>query len=258
MKNYNLRDDMAKQHKKKTLNTADFFGVYNTYRIFALQSEASAFPFAHQLGEAMQTSFSILPDFEYHSNKFIAKFSVFYAEYSQEESIHFLLLENKTVHFNQTDIFVSKIEKNLPFQTLSLFEEWLYLFNNQGLRCFDSGIDNADYLLLLYAKKDIENDIFAHILKKIAPFKAKDISYLIEREQTSAEVKMVSFLRDFYCKYEVKATYFSRKRKMDILAPVKQIPRKNLQYPIPILLENNSIADNLLLSEENLAILRDA
>jgi hypothetical protein len=246
---------MKKKIREDSLKISDFFGTYNVYHIFTLQSELSDFTFVNQLGKSLQTNFTILPDLVYDSPKFSAKFSVFYAEFSQEESIHFLLLENKTVNFNQTDIFISKTEKKLPFQTLSLFEEWLYLFNNQGIYCFDLAFDDADWLLLLYAKKDIENDIFSKILKKTVPFKAKDISYLIEREQTAAEAKTVAFLRDFYCKYEVQAAHFSKKRKMDILAPVKHIPKKNLLYPIPILLENNAIADSLHLSEENLVLL---
>ena len=244
---------MAKKNDK--IKIPDFFGAYNTYRIFALQSELSTFPFANKLGKAVQTTFTILPDFEYESKKFTAQFSVCYAEYSQEESIHLLLLENKTVKFNQQDHFVSKSEKKLPFQTLSLFEEWLYLFNKQGLHCFDLKLENVDYLLLLFAKKDIENDIFSQLLKNITPFYAKDISFIIEKEQTSAEVKIVSFLRDFYCNYEVKATQLSRKRKIDLLSPVKQIPRQNLQHPIPILLENSVMNTNLQISEECLRIL---
>jgi len=248
---------MAKK-KEKILNIPDFFGTYNTYRIFALQSELSAFPFANCLGQKIQTTFTVLPDFEYHSNKFTAKFTVFHAEYSQEESIHLLLLENKTVQFNQQDYFVSKTEKNLSFQTLSLFEEWLYLFNNQGLHCFELGHENMDYLLFIFARKDIENEIFSHFLKNITPFKARDVSYLLEREQTSAEMKKVSFLRDFYCKHEVKATQFSRKRKMDLLSPVRQIPKQNMQFPIPILLENNAVAENLQISEEYYALLEES
>ena len=248
---------MAKLQKKKSLHIPDFFGMYNTYRIFTLQSELSAFPFANQLGKAAQTTFCILPDFEYSSTKFTAKFTVFYAEYSQEESIHFLLLENKTVKFNQQDHFISKSEKKLPFQSLSLFEEWLYLFNNQGLHCFNLNLENVDYLLLLFAKKDIENDIFLQLLKNITPFHAKDISFIIEKEQTATEVKIVSFLRDFFCKHEVKATQFSRKRKINLLSPIKQIPKQNLQYPIPILLENSEISSNLQVSEEWLSLLTE-
>jgi hypothetical protein len=248
---------MAKKKKKPSLNIQDFFGTYNTYRIFAMRSELSAFPFANQLGEAEHTTFTILPGFEYNSDKFSALFSVFYAEYSQQESIHCLLLENKAAIANQQEIFISKAEQKLSFQTLSLFEEYLYLFNKQGFRCFDFDLEDIDYLLLLFAKKDIENEMFMQFLKNIALFKAKDISYIIKREQTSIQMKIVSFLRDFYCKYEVKAHQFSRSKKMDLLAPVQQIPNQNLQFPIPVRLENESIADNFHLSNEYFYLLRD-
>ena len=94
-------------------------------------------------------------------------------------------------------------------------------------------------------------------MKKIAPFKAQDISYLLEREQTSAEAKTVAFLRDFYCKYEVKANQFLRKKKMNLFAPIQQIPNQNLQFPIPIRLENDAVVDNLQLSDEYSTLLSD-
>jgi hypothetical protein len=241
---------MAKKKKASSLNIHDFFGTYNTYRIFALQSELSVFPFANQLGKAEKTTFTILHDFDYSSNQYSAYFSVFYAEYSQQDSIHCLLLQNKAIINNQEEHFVSKAEKNLSFQTLSLFDEYLYLFNNQGLRCFDAPLENVDYLLLLFAKKDIENEMFLQFIHNISLFNAKDASFLLERVQTSAEQKVSSFLKDFYCKYEVKANRLSRNRAATLLAPVKKIPILNQQFPIPVRLENEALAENMQLSEE--------
>jgi len=248
---------MAKKKKNTSLNIPDFFGVYNTYKIFALKSETSIIPFANKLGKIQHTTFTILPGFEYNTDKFFAVFSVFYAEYSQQESIHCLLLENKAVIDNQQELFISKAEQKLSFQTLSLFDEYLYLFNKQGFRCFDFELEDIDYLLLVYAKKEIDNEIFLQFLRNMEPLKAKDISFMLKREQTSTEAKIVSFLRDFYCKYEVKASQFSRRKKRSHLSPVQHIPKQNLQFPIPVLLENQSVADNVQISEEHLALLSE-
>jgi len=248
---------MAKQIKKSSFKIPDFFGTCNSYRIFALQSDYSAFPFANHLGHSLHTTFRVLPDFEYLSNQYNASFTVFYAQVNQEEAIHCLLLENKTTNFNQKNLFISKTEKKLPFQTLFLFDESLYLFNNEGLRCFDLEFANMDYLLLLFSNNNIENKMFTQFLNHIAPFMAQDVSFLLEREQTSAEARIVSFLRDFYCKYEVKANQFSRRKERDYLSSVKQIPNQNLQYPIPILLENDAINDNLQLSNEYVKFLEE-
>ena len=245
---------MAKQ--KKTLSLNDFFGTCNTYRIFALQSGLSIFPLANKLGQAERTTFTILPDFEYSSNKISARFAVFYAECFQKEPIHCLLLENKML-LNPEERFVSKTEQKLTFQTGFLFDEWLYLFNKQGLRCFDSTFTDVDYLLLVFAKKNIENEMFSQFLENISSFKVKDISYLLEREQTSVGAKIVTFLRDFYCKHEVKANRLSRRKKMDLLAPVQQIPNQNLLSPIPIRLEHDAVVDNLQLLDEYLALLME-
>ena len=233
-----------------SLQIPDFFGTYNTYRVFALQSELSAFPFANRLGQAEQITFTILPDFEHTFQQFSTRFAVFYATYCQKEPIHCLLLENKAL-LNPEDRIVSKTEQKLTFQTGFLFDEWLYLFNNQGLRCFDVPFADMDYLLLLFAKKNIEKEMFSQFMENISAFKIKDISYLLETPQPSvAAEKIVSFLRDFYCKHEVKANQFSRRREMDLLAPVQQIPSQNLQLPISKWLENDTIVDHLQLSEE--------
>jgi hypothetical protein len=114
-----------------------------------------------------------------------------------------------------------------------------------------------DYLLLLFAKKEIDEEMFLRFFNNLESFKVQDVSYMLKKEQTSAEAKIVAFLRDFYCKYEVKANQFSRRKERDLLAPVKQIPTQNLQFPIPIRLEYNTISDYVQFSEENLALLRD-
>jgi hypothetical protein len=246
---------MAKK-KKQELQIHDFFGNYNTYRIFALRSELPGFSFANKLGKTFDVSFTVLPDFDYASNKLSAQFAVFYAEFTQQESIHCLLLENKT-ETNQQELFDSKTVKNSHLLNYSLFEESLYLFNNNGYSCFQSNFADMDYLLLLFAKKNIDKNIFSQFLKNTTPFKPEDVTYIIEREQTSAEKKNASLLRDFLCKYEVNANLFSRRKKMELLAPVKQIPKQNLQFPIPIPLENDSLADILQLSEVHLALLRE-
>jgi hypothetical protein len=247
---------MAKAKKNQSVNMAQFFGMCNTHRIFALQSELSAFPFANQLGKAENTTFTILHDFDYHSNQYSAFFSVFYAEYSQQESIHCLLLQNKAAINNQNELFVSKAEKNLRFQTLSLFDEYLYLFNKQGLHCFDAPIENIDYLLLLFAKKDIENDMFSQFIKNVSPFNAKDVTYLLEKEQTSSEAKISTFFKDFYCKYEVKANMLSKNRAAALLAPVQQIPKENQPSNLARL-ENEALAGNVQLSEEYVRFLKE-
>jgi len=247
---------MAKKKKIRTLNIQDFFGVLNTYRIFALKSELSAFPFANELGQALGITFTVLNDYNYVSNRLSANFTVFYSEYAQQEPIHCLLLENRT-ETNQQELFVSKSNRNSHILNYSLFAESLYLFNNQGLRCFDMPLADMDFFLLLFAKKEIENETFLQLMNKLSSFRAKDVSYMLRKEQTAAEAKVAAFLREFYCKYEVKANQFSRRRKIDLLSPIQQIPTQNLQYPIPIILEYESVTDNLQLSEEYLAFLEE-
>jgi len=243
--------------KPSLLEIPDFFGTCSTYRIFGLKSEVSTFPFVNRLGKTLQTTFTVLADIENSRDQFSARFNIFYAELSQNESIHCLLLENKALIFNQEEIFVSKAERKLPFQTLSMFDEYLYLFNNHEPRCFEVEFEDIDYLLLLFAKKDIENEMISVFSKKLTSFQAEDLSFLLEKKQTSAQEKMVTFLQDFFCKYEVLGTQFSRKRKMALLAPIQQIPVQNLQNQIPARLENEIAADNFQLAEEYLAFLTE-
>jgi len=247
---------MAKQKKSHSLFIHDFFGACNTYKIFALKSELSIFTFANKLGKMLHVTFTVLPDFEYVSDKLSAKFTVFYAEYLLQKSVHCLLLENRTAT-NQQELFSLKKEKKSHLVNYSLFEESLYLFNNNGLRCFESDFSDMDYLLLLFCKKNVENEMFSQFSSNITPLKAKDVSSMLDKKQTSAEGKTASFLRDFLCKYEVNANKFSRRKKMELLSSVKQIPIQNLQYRITIPLENHSLADNLQISDEYLALLAE-
>jgi hypothetical protein len=248
---------MAKRKKPLLLNIPDFFGTSSSHRIFGLKSELSTFPFVNLLGKTLQTTFTVLADIENNKNQFSAYFNIFYAELSQNDSIHCLLLENKALISNQESIFVSKEEKKLSFQTLSMFDEYLYLFNNQGMCCFDIEFEDIDYFLLIFAKKDIENEMLSIFSRNLIALKAQDISSLLVKRQTSSQEKVATFLRDFFCKYEVTANQFSRKRKIKLLAPVQQIPVQNLQFPMPVRLENEAAADNLQLSEEYLALLTE-
>jgi len=248
---------MAKKKiKTPILNIHDFFGAYNIYRIFALKSELNTYPFVNTIGQTANTTFTLLDVFEQSIDNFSAHFSVFYAEIHKQASIHCLLLENKAV-INQQHQFVSKTEKKLHFQTGFLFEEWLYIFNSQGLRCFNIELSDIDYLLLIFTNKNIENEVIGSIINNLALFQPHDISYLLEKNQISYDVKINEFLRVFFCRNEVAANKFSRRRKLDLLAPIKQIPYSNLLFRIPVLLENESIADNFQLSDKYVKFLKE-
>ena len=239
---------MAKK-PNRSLKLDECFGTLHSYRIFALKSELSAFPFANQLGKAENTTFTILPDLEYSSKKYTAHFTVFYAEYKKEDSIHCLLLENKTTNFNQGELFVPKSEKKLSFQTISLFEEYFYLFNKQGLKFFPVDFSDIDYLLLVYTKKEIENEIFKSFVSRLEPFIMSDVSDMLQNEQTSLDKKIMKFLKDFFGRYEVLANKFSRRKRLDLLAPVKQIPKQNQKYPIPAFLEQIPVTNFISMSD---------
>jgi len=246
---------MAKKKKTPLLKIVDFFGICNTYTIIALKSELSAFPFANTLGKLLNTSFALLPDFEYASHQFSAHYTVFYAELTRPDSVHCLLVENKAV-IDQQQQFLSKTEQKWNLQTGFLFEEYLYVFNKNGLRCFDVEFSDVDYLLFLYAKKNRGKDATYQFSNRLDIFQAKDVSFLLEQQQTSNQEKIVVFLRDFLCKYEVNANRFSIKRKLNLLAPIQQIPSSNLHFSFPVRLENEGVADNLQVAEDYLELLR--
>ncbi|MDR0205687.1 MAG: hypothetical protein LBI45_00245 [Bacteroidales bacterium] len=245
---------MAKRRKPSALDIQDFFGAYNTYHIFALKSELPLFPFVNKVKQTAHLTFSLLSDIERIVDNFSARFSVFCAELAHREQIHFLLLENRAVVDQQMQ-FKSKTEKKLPFQTGFLFEEKLSIFNNYGYFSFGISQPDIDYLLIVYSKKGIENEVINQILSRFTTFGVTDISYLLERSQTSLEVAIREFLRDFICVHEVKANKFSRRKKLDLLGPVRQIPPQNLQFPVPATLENESLPKNVQISEKYLELL---
>jgi hypothetical protein len=98
--------------------------------------------------------------------------------------------------------------------------------------------------------------MFSQFLSNISPFNGQDISYVLDRKRTKSETKVANFFRDFYCKYEVKANQFSRRRKVDLLAPTKHIPNQNLMFPVPVRFENDALHDYVQLPEEYLELLR--
>jgi hypothetical protein len=245
---------MAKRRKQTSLDIHDFFGAYNTYHVFALKSELPVFPFVNKVKQTTHLSFSFLSDIERVVDNFSARFSVFSAELAHQEPIHFLLLENRAVVDQQMQ-FKSKAEKKLPFQTGFLFEEKLSIFNNYGYSSFSITQPDIDYLLIVYAKKGIENEVFNQTMSRFTPFSVKNISYLLERSQTSLEVAIRKFLRDFIYAHEVKANQFSRRKKLDMLGPVRQIPVQNLQFRIPATLENESLPENVQIPEKYLELL---
>ena len=237
----------------------DFFGVYSTYRVFALKSTKPALNFADNLSKTLNVAFTALPDFHYEADNLSACFTVFYAEFKQKESIHCLLLENKT-ETNQQELFSLKLEKNSRLLNYSLFAEPLYLFNankKTGYRCFKSKCKDVDYLLFIFAKKDIDSELFSQFLKKITPFKAEEVPYLLKQKQLLVEGKRISLLVDFLGRYEVIANELTKRKKLDILGPVKQIPKQNLESSITISLSSDPLTDNMQLPEEYLALLTE-
>jgi len=245
---------MAKRRQPSSLDIKDFFGEYNSYQVFALKSELPVFQFVNKVKQTAHLTFSLLSEIERVVDIFSARFSVFCAELPQQEPIHFLLLENRAVVDQQMQL-KSKAEKKLPFQTGFLFEEKLSIFNNYGYSSFGISQPDIDYLLIVYAKKGIENEVLNQTLSRFYPFAVNDVSYLLERSQTSLEVAIREFLRDFICVHEVKANKFSRRKKSDLLGPVRQIPVQNLQFPVPATLENESLPENVEIPEKYLELL---
>lgn len=248
----------SKKTKQEEFTINACFGMNNQHRIFSLQSEKPALILANLLGKKLQTTFASLPDFSYKSEKFQATFQVFYTQIAQKNSVNCLLLENKTLSFNKQDVLRSSKEKKLGFQTLSLFEEWLYLINNQGFTIFNGNVFNADYLLLFYAKKDYEIDPLKEVKKQLKPQIIRDVTNLLNVAQKSNHSKIDEFLRELFCNLEVEASLYLHRKQISALGPIRNIPANNLRVQFPISLKNSkNTFPNLEFSDSKLKLLKE-
>ncbi|MEG1555829.1 MAG: hypothetical protein RR356_03800 [Bacteroidales bacterium] len=215
--------------KPQRHNLKGFFGNTKDYYVFAVKSDLPLFSLALHLCRYFGCEFSYLGELESFENEYDTHFKMVYSKASEMDDIHFTILENKTTLFHHSAYPKSKNERNLNFHTLSLFDEYLYIFNAQGIYLHSWQYVDYDYVFLIYTEKGRNIDDFLSKLLQYEKFKSKEATDLLEIAK-DGNSKRVYFLQDLFCMVEIKISEFYKKKQNDLLSLRKEIPTANLLY----------------------------
>lgn len=218
---------MARKKKEQEINYFEMFGTSKEYRILLLESPLNLFRMALKARHLFCTDFHYLGKHISNPKHLNAHFEMMYGFIQQPENrIDIVLLENKTTQFNQQTVLRSNKEKNLGFQTLSLFEEPYYLFNSQGFSSYKTQYADCDYIVLFSIDKN-NNDLdkYVNILLKSEKRKCHDITHLLAEEKENAE--RLHFLRELFWETEIGVNQFHQKKVKQLLDKQQIIPPEN-------------------------------
>lgn len=233
-----------KDKKPNSIPVEEAFGTIKKYQVFAVKSNQNLIPFVVLFEKMIQSRFTFLTDFEVSPSKHAAHFNVMYALLSKEDQIHCCIMENKTTNYSNDATISSNKEKNLPFQTLSLFDDILYLFNNEGYKIFKADLRDYDYLIFIFADKEKIITPYINMFQSYQPFQTIDLSYLLEPSAKKEQKIRQQFLQNCFIRFEIKMTQFNKQRLLSRLGSQNKIPKENLQYSYKIEIDE-TITDNL-------------
>lgn len=214
--------------KKSGININDFFGLSKKYIVYAVKSDLGLYPFVLQLRKFCHADFSFLGTFQPDIPKYGAQFLMMYSNTSDAEKINVVVLENKTSFFNEAEKFHSKTERNLNFQTLSLFDDYLYIFNSQGKFMYKSDFSDYDYLILIYTYKEQNYTFFTDQLSNCYSSKLVYDSMDYYDFLSKFETNKIVFLKELFCNVEMNVSKFQDQLDNQLLAQRKSIPLINL------------------------------
>jgi len=139
-----------------------------------------------------------------------------------------IILENKSTLFNQKGYPTAKKEKNLSFHTLSLFDEFCYILNTQGIFIHQWEHTDCDYLLLYSAHKDSNINSFHDKLQHIPKARTKTTDNLFAEDVPDKEKSAKrKFFEDIFCNAEIRIDQWEQENIKRILGNT-QIPDNNL------------------------------
>ena len=218
---------MARE-KKPTYNFNDFFGNTNQYHLLGAQTGESFFAFLAQLERHLRTDVRTIGEIEYHSKDYDCQYQMAFARISEPCPITLIILENKSTLFNHKGYPTAKTERNLSFHTLSLFDEFCYILNNQGIYIHQWEHTDCDYLLLYYAHKDNNINSFHDRLLRIPKARTKTTDNLFAEDvpdkKKSAKRK---YFEDVFCNAEIQIAQWEQENTKRLLGNTK-IPDNNL------------------------------
>ncbi|MCQ2273023.1 MAG: hypothetical protein MJZ72_09625 [Bacteroidales bacterium] len=216
--------------KKGTVEPSDnFFGSDNKYGLLGVQSGESLFPFLNKLSHFLHQDFHLLGDVKLTDNPDNCRFSLAFCQLKDPCDLTLIVVENKSTLFNSGGYRTSKLEKNLSFHTLSLFDEFRYILNSQGDCLFNWSFADCDYLLLYYAKKEYNLDDFLARLKHIPStygFIAED--FFPDMVPKKKKDSRRCFFEDLFCDASIRINQWYENKNHRLLNDCIRIPEANL------------------------------
>ena len=143
-------------------------------------------------------------------------------------------MENKTTSYSDQVSVTSNKEKNLPFQTISLFEDVLYLFNKDGFKIFKTNLNYYDFLIFVFADKEKYLESYINPIFEYEPFKAIDISYLLDQKEGKEKKNIFEFLNNCFCQLEIKISSYQYSKLSMQLGKNNKIPKENILFPLKL------------------------
>lgn len=219
---------MAKK-AKITPQIDDFFGNAKQYKLLGLQSGESFFLFLKKLGNYLHTDVRFLAEVPINDPKFQGSFQSAFAEIPNMGESTLIILENKSTLFNQSGYPTSKNEKNLPFHTLSLFDEYGYILNSQGICIHNWEHADCDYLLLLSSLKEHDTNDLIDLLNHIPQSRLKLTNDIFSEEiAAKKKSKMRVFFEDIFCTAEIKINEWKSQNNQHLLLGTTHLPDVNV------------------------------
>ncbi len=217
-----------KNQKRPTYNFNDFFGNVNQYHLVGAQTGESFFSFLATLERYLCTDIRSIGELEHSSKDFECKFQMAFAKIKEPCDISLIVLENKSTLFNQKGYPTAKKERNLSFHTLSLFDEFCYILNSQGICIHQWEHTDCDYLLLYYAKKDSGISSFSDLLYHIPKAHSHPCPDLFADDIPDANKSAKrKFFEDIFCDAEIRIAQWEQNDMKRLLGNTK-IPDNNL------------------------------
>ncbi|MCQ2265699.1 MAG: hypothetical protein MJZ46_06640 [Bacteroidales bacterium] len=219
---------MAKK-AKVTPQIDDFFGNARQYKLLGLQSGESFFIFLKTLENYLHTDVRFLAEVPINESQFQGAFQSAFTEMPNMGDSTIIILENKSTLFNQSGYPTSKNEKNLSFHTLSLFDEYGYILNSQGICLHNWEHTDCDYLILISAIKEYDLTDLMEILHHIPKSKLKTTNDIFAVEITAKKKsKMRVFFEDIFCTAEIQINEWKSQNNLRLLLGTTHIPETNI------------------------------
>lgn len=215
--------------KKPTYNFNDFFGNSNQYHLAGAQTKESFFVFLATLERYLKTDIHSIGEFEYNSKDYDCRYQMAFARLNEPCDITLVIMENKSTLFNQKGYPTAKKERNLSFHTLSLFDEFCYIMNSQGISLHQWPHTDMDYLLLYYARKESNVSEFKQALSQIPGSTVVNDPDLFAEELTDRQKSSKrKFFEDIFCDAEIRILRWEQDHVAQLLCNNTKIPDNNL------------------------------